>query len=375
MSLYTKIVRPIFFQMNPEFVHDITVFTGNLLGSNPITRNILRIFFGYNNPKLTQKINNITFPNPVGLAAGFDKSCKLMKVLPNCGFGFEEAGSITAEPYKGNPKPRATRLKADKGIIVYYGLKNKGAIKLRKKFLKNRHQKKFDIPIGISIAKTNKKHETLGDKIEDWVQGIELMKQCGDYLTINVSCPNTFDPQNFCDPNLLEILLDNLSRSVTFKKNKPIFLKLTADLEPSDLNRIIKICDANTRKNGEPLITGFILTNLVKDRSLIKIKSPKKLLKNPGGISGPLVKPRAMKLVKYLYKKAGDRYKIIACGGIFSAKDAYEYIKNGASLVQLITGMIYQGPGLIKRINKGLVKLLEKDGYKNISEAVGTNHK
>ena len=308
---------------------------------------------------LTQEIAGVTFPNPVGLAAGFDKDCHFMKILPDLGFGFEEVGSITAEPYEGNPGPRLKRLVKDESIIVYYGLKNQGA-----KALKQKLNKQFRIPIGVSIAKTNKLHKTMKLKIADWIKGIKLMKSSGDYLTINLSCPNTFDPTNFCNAKDLKPLLAEVAK---LKIKKPVFLKITADLTRSEADRILDVCKKHD------FITGFILTNLVKDRSKVKFKSEEKHHKNyKGGLSGKIVQKKAVALTKYFYEKTQGKYVLIGCGGIFTAEDAYEYIKNGASLVQLITGMIFEGPAAIKNINKGLVELLEKDGYRNISEAVGS---
>jgi dihydroorotate dehydrogenase len=356
--IYEWIVRPVLFRFDPEFVHDMTVLAGRIGGSNPITRAIIRTAFSYSNPALEQEVCGVRFPNPIGLAAGFDKDCKLMHVLPDVGFGYEEVGSITAEPYEGNPNPRLTRLPEDKSIIVYYGLKNCGARVLRER-LKGKHC----IPIGVSVAKTNKDFKTLNAKIADWKEGVQLLKERGDYITINVSCPNTFDPENFNDPKLLNQLLKGIGE---LKTRKPIFIKLSADLTTEQLDSIIDVCDRYS------FVKGLIIANLVKDRKKLKLKSPKHMYEGrKGGLSGKIVKPYALKMVRHAYERAGDRYVIIGCGGIFTAEDAYEFIRNGATLLQLITGMIYGGPATIKRINKGLVRLLERDGYTSISEAVG----
>lgn len=366
--LYEKAVRPLLFKFDPEFIHDATTTVGAVLGSNPVTRGMLSCIYRYRNPVLVQRLHGVTFQNPVGLAAGFDKDCRLMRVLPAVGFGYEEVGSITAEMYGGNPYPRLVRLPKDNSIIVFYGLKNKGATIVRRRFLtRSGARKRFAFPVGISVAKTNKEHKTERAKIDDWLRGIRAMKDCGDYLTINVSCPNTYDPQNFSDPSLFEKLLTAISRAkLTFKR--PVFIKLSADTTIEQLDRIIAICDKH------PFVKGFVLTNLVKDRTKLKLKSPKSMYeRHKGGLSGKVVYPYARKLVRHAYATAGDRYTVIACGGIFTAEDAYAYIKDGASLLQLITGMIYKGPGAVAEINKGLVRLLKKDGYASIREAVGAN--
>jgi len=278
------------------------------------------------------------------------------------GFGFEEVGSITALSYAGNPKPRLTRLPADNSIIVYYGLKNDGATAARERL-----KGVWRIPIGVSVAKTNREHKSVEEKIDDWIAGIRTLKDAGAYLTMNVSCPNTYDPVNFCDPKLLWKLLHRIEQEhITF--HKPVFLKITADLSTEQVDRIIELC------RPRAWITGFVLTNLVKYRTTVTIKSPKETHEHvKGGLSGKLVMPKALALVRHVYMKAGDRFVLIGCGGIFTPEDAYAYIRNGASLLQLITGMIYGGPGTIKRINKGLVRLLRRDGFKNISEAVGVD--
>jgi len=317
-------------------------------------------------------VMGITFKNPIGLAAGFDKNCQLMRVIPCIGFGFEEVGSITAEPYAGNPKPRLVRLPKDQSIIVYYGLKNEGARVLSHRLLDGKKAKKFPIPIGVSVAKTNKDFSSMEAKIWDWVAGIHLLKACGDYMTINVSCPNTFDPLNFNEPRLLDRLLKRAAKEIDFEK--PVFLKLSADVPPSQIDGIVSVCDKYSRKSGMPLISGFILTNLVKDRGSVLLKSEKsEYAPYKGGLSGKPVAEKALALTRYAYENYGDKYIIISCGGIFTAEDAYERIRNGATLLQLITGMIYGGPAVIKRINRGIVRLLERDGYAYVAEAVGSD--
>lgn len=359
--LYERLLKPLLFTQDPERVHDAFTFCGQVAGALPPCRGGLSLLYTYRHPALRQTVAGIRFENPVGLAAGFDKECRLMKVLPSVGFGFAEVGSITAEPYGGNPGPRLVRLPADRSLIVYYGLKNKGAEALRERLV----GKRFRFPIGVSVAKTNKRFKTEKEKLDDWLKGITLLKDVGDYLTINVSCPNTYDPNNYCDPRLLEKLLFRIeNEKISF--GKPVFLKVTADVTEKQAEEIIRI--ATPRK----WITGFVLSNLVKDRSTVKLQSPRELHEQrKGGLSGKVQQPKALTLVRHFRKRTGDRFVLIGCGGIFTAEDAYAYIKAGASLVQLITGMIYRGPGTIKEINKGLVKLLKKDGYGNISDAIG----
>lgn len=358
--LYKTILKPIFFKIDPERVHDMFISFGQILGSNFITRGLTSFAFKYSNRKLEQQILGIKFKNPIGLAAGFDKDARIIKTMGPTGFGYTEIGSITGEPCAGNPKPRLWRLEKSKGLIVYYGLKNEGAEKIAKK-LKN---KKFNIPVGISIAKTNcKETATTEAGIKDYAKAYKTLNDLGDYFTINISCPNAYGGLPFTDKDKLEVLLAELEKTPT---EKPVFLKLAPDLTHKEIDELIEVADNHK-------IDGFICTNLTKDRENEYIKEHLKDADpvSHGGISGKPIKDLSTKIIKYVYKKTNGKYVIIGCGGIFTAKDAYEKIKAGASLLQMITGMIFEGPQAISEINLGLVKLLTKDGYDNISEAVG----
>ncbi len=358
--LYKNVAKPIFFHIDPEKMHDSMIFFGKLLGSNVITRSITSLLFNYSNKQLEQDILGIKFKNPIGLAAGFDKNADIVKILPAIGFAYEEIGSITGEPCAGNPKPRLWRLKKSQGLIVYFGLKSRGCEKIAKKLRGG----KLDIPLGVSIAKTNCQQTVNKEAgIADYTKAFSVLKNTGSYITINISCPNAFGGQPFTNAEDLNDLLTEIEK---IPCDKPIFLKLPPDLNSEELDGIIDICD-NHR------IAGFICSNLTKDRTNPEVKKYLKDddIKTVGGISGKPVKNLSAKLIRYVYKKTKGKYIIIGCGGVFSAEDAYEKIKAGASLIQLITGMIFEGPQVISEINQGLVTLLEKDGYKNISQAVG----
>jgi len=359
---YQTIFKRIFFAIDPEKVHDMMLKFGRLLGSNPLSRKFNSALFNYKNKKLEQTILGIEFMNPVGLAAGFDKNAEIMQVIKETGFGFEEIGSVTAKPCKGNAKPRLWRLKKSKGLVVYYGLKNDGAEVIAQRLVKN----KSKIPIGVSIAKTNCRETANEDEgIKDYCESVKILKNHGDYLTINISCPNAYGGLPFTDEQSLNKLLGEIRK---IEINKPLFLKMATDLSNDEIDAIIEL----SRKYK---IAGFICTNLTKDRKNKDIESKiiDKNIPELGGISGLPIKELSNKLIKYIYEKTGNEFIIIGCGGIFSAEDAYEKIKNGASLVQLITGMIFEGPQLISEINQGLVGLLKKDGYSSISEAIGKN--
>lgn len=354
---YKWILRPIFFKIDPEKIHDYIIKIGYFLSKYAITRKLTHCFLGYSHPTLEQNILGINFKNPVGLAAGFDKNAVLNDILPSVGFGFTEVGSITGEPCLGNPKPRLWRLKKSKSLAVYYGLKNNGCESIAKKLKKGGNI----IPIGINIAKTNcKKTADANTAILDYFKTYQAFSNIGNYITINISCPNTFGGQPFTDQVKLNLLLEKI---MSIQKTKPVFLKISPDLSNQEIDEIIKVAFKYS-------VDGFVCTNLTKNRDNKKIID--KNVPELGGLSGKVVNDLSDKLIRYIYKKTSGKLIIIGCGGIFDAEDAYRKIKAGASLVELITGMIFEGPQLISDINMGLVKLLKKDGYKNISEAIGS---
>ncbi len=348
---YEKFIRPILFRVDPERVHNAALFWGSLIGKFWIERKFLELLYSYKNERLNINIKGINFESPVGLAAGFDKNGVLTDITPGIGFGFHEVGSITANECRGNPKPRLFRVPEDEGIIVNYGLPNEGSERIAER----KKKKKFRFPIVINIAKTDDSKIKGEDSIEDYYNSYTIMKDIGSYITINISCPNVGDGRSFEDPKLLEKLLKKIG-----KTNKIIFLKLSPDINKLKLNKIISL----SKKYS---ISGFVISNLTHDRSKLKNKE----INKGGAVSGKVLKDKSDSLIKYVYRKTKGRFVIIGVGGIFNAEDAYKKIRNGASLVQLITGMIYKGPGIVKDINKGLVKLLEKDNLKNIKEAVG----
>lgn len=356
--LYRRGLKPVLFCFDPEDVHDHILKLGILLRNNVLTRSFTRFLFAYNHPMLRQTICNISFENPIGLSAGFDKNAQLLDILPCVGFGFIEVGSITGEACSGNPKPRLWRLKKSQSLLVYYGLKNDGCEAIANRL----YNKKTVVPLGINIAKTNNKETTTTTEgILDYIKAYKAFETIGSYYTINISCPNTYGGEPFTNPDKLELLLSAIDQC---PHTKPVFLKLSPDLSPAQLDTIITICNNHN-------INGFISSNLTKNRSNPHILD--KNIPDTGGISGKAVESLANEQIRYLYSHTHGKYIIIGCGGVSSAKDAYIKIKSGASLIELITGMIYEGPQLIGQINEGLVELLKQDGFSNIQEAIGSD--
>lgn len=367
---YRHLLKPLFFLADPEKIHDRMVRTGWVLGSNTLGRWLIKAMFYSSSPLLRQEVAGLRFESPVGLAAGFDKNVELSAVLPFLGFGFAEYGSVTGEPCEGNPKPRLWRLKKSKGLLVYYGLKNDGAVVLAKRMAKEfprqrRWKEARHFVNGVSVAKTNCAATVdCQQGVLDYAKAYREVRDYADYITVNISCPNAYGGQPFTDRKSLELLLKELD--TLYVAGKPVFVKMSPDLKREEVDEIIEVC-------GRHRVDGYICSNLTKKRENQKIVD--RDLPEVGGISGKVVQHLADDLIRHVYQQTGGKKVIIGVGGIFSAEDAYEKIKDGASLVQLITGMIFQGPSLISQINLGLERLLKKDGYKHIAEAVGANLK
>ncbi len=358
--LYRNLFKPIAFMMDPEFVHDFVVNIGVMLGKFQWTKILTRKMFVYESPILEQTILGVHFKNPIGLSAGFDKNAKLLDILPDVGFGFAEIGSITGEPCEGNAQKRLWRLPDSKSLVVNYGLMNDGA-----EIIASRLQnKEFDFPVGVSVAKTNSPDTVEIDAgIADYIKAHRLTLNIGSYTTINISCPNAYGGQPFTDSVSLEQLLTAFDKIST---DKPIFIKLSPDIAEGQLDSLLEVISHHK-------IAGIICTNLTKNRKLSSIKESE--VPEVGGMSGKVVEELSNQLLSDVYKKTQGKFVLIGSGGVFSGEDAYKKIRLGASLIQLITGMVYEGPQVIGQINRDLVKLLKRDGFKNISEAVGVDVK
>ncbi len=360
--MYESILKPVFFRFDPERVHDFFVSFGEFLGANALGRAVVNAVCKYDHPALHTRVAGIDFKNPVGLAAGFDKDIRLTGIMPSVGFGFEEVGAITRWPYAGNPGLRLARLPDDRSLIVYYGLKNIGAEAILRKLQRLR----FKIPVGINIAKTNRADIKGEISIEDYAATYRMLSKYFSYVTLNVSCPNAQDGCMFQEPHLLDTLLAAIAKE---EKTCPVFLKISTHLTEKEVDDILAVV------KKYQFVDGFVIGNLSKRRDMLTLKSsPERLNIIPnGGISGQPVQKLSTNMIRYIYRKTKGKYKIIGVGGIFTAKDAYEKIKAGASLVQIITGLIYGGPTTVKKINRGLVELLKRDGYLNIADAVGSD--
>ncbi len=342
--MYKILIRPILFLFDPETAHHFSFWAIRLLSRLGINR-IFRGLFAQNDPKLEREVFGLKFKNPVGLAAGFDKDAKLYNEFSDFGFGFVEIGTVTPKPQPGNPKKRLFRLVQDKAIINRMGFNNKGVYEAVEQ-LKKKHR----VIVGGNIGKN--KVTPNEEAIKDYLICFDALFVHVDYFVVNVSSPNTPGLRELQDKQPLTHLLKKLKKENAKQaklhkdKEKPILLKIAPDLTDAQLLDIIEIVD-------DTKIDGVIATNTTIERK--GLKSHLILTEEQGGLSGKPLRERSTEVIRFLAEKSNKAFPIIGVGGIHSAADALEKLDAGADLVQLYTGFIYEGPGLIKKINKAIV--------------------
>jgi len=361
---YRYLFKPILFLFDPEFIHVNMILIGNTLGRLWIGKKITNYLFHYPSPVLSQNIASIHFENPIGLATGFDYEAKLTQILPEIGFGFGSVGTITNFAYEGNTRPMLGRLPKSRSLMVNKGYKNLGA----KQTIANLAILNFKYPVGISIGRTNSLNLATQEKsIKDIVHAFKLFEASNTgnkYYELNISCPNLHGDVSFYPAKNLDDLLIAVDK---IKISRPIFVKMPIEESNAETLKMLKII-------AKHKISGVIFGNLTKNRLNPKL-DPAEVAKFPvGNFSGKPCFDRSNELISLCYKHFSSRLVIIGCGGVFCAKDAFEKIQRGASLVQLITGMIFEGPQLISSINIGIEKLLKIYGYNNISQAIGSKN-
>ena len=344
-----SLFKPFIFKIDPEMAHNLAIKT---LKYNFLPEDIFKV---ENESILETKIFNNKIKNPIGLAAGFDKSAEVYNSLFRFGFGFIEVGTITPKQQYGNPKPRVFRLESDRALINRLGFNNDGLEKVSNR-LRNNSPNGF---LGINIG-PNKDSK---NRIDDYLKCIKEISLFADYITINISSPNTPGLRDFHDKSTLQNLLKNITQFT--KKNKiqkPLALKVSPDIAESEISYII---DSIKKFN----ISGVIISNTTDKNRENLIGSYRS---EEGGLSGEPLGKISNDLIKKFYKETKGEITIIGVGGINSGMTAYEKLKSGASLLQLYTGMIYEGPGIVKKIKTELIDILEKEKIKNVSEIVGT---
>jgi dihydroorotate dehydrogenase len=368
MSVYTTMIRPLLFRLDAERAHQMTVEGCCVLGAIPgvaaLTRGILKT----NDPILHIEVAGLRFNNPIGLAAGWDKSGRALTMLDSLGFGFAEIGSVSARSSLGNPKPRLFRLPQDRAIIVNYGLPNDGAEVVSARLAAHHPQR----PLGVNIVKTHDGQNAppcgTEEILADYQRSVSLIHRHASYLMLNLSCPNvTAGGDFFVQPGNIRLLLERLQ---PLGVSCPVFLKVAPRDDAAMHQRLLSQCE------GFAFVHGFCF-NLPsgKPDSLNLNTSRETLADRPGAVAGRPVTELINRCIAGLYMHMDrQRYVIIGTGGVFTGQDAYEKIRLGASLVQLYTAMIYEGPGVTKRICRGLGTLLRRDGFQNVAEAVGSGH-
>jgi len=365
MGLYTAIIRPALFRLDAEWVHDRAIGACALAGRmGPLCR-WLDSRHRVRDPRLNVEVAGLSFDNPVGLAAGFDKSGRAARTLASLGFGHVEVGSVSADASDGNPKPRLWRLPEDRAILVHYGLPNDGAEAVAERL----DGISLPVPLGLNVVKTNRgpgaPPEPEDDIIEDYVRSVARLRDVADYLTLNLSCPNTQTGRNhFAEPGNTGRLLSALA---DIEPACPVFLKVALPESPAETETLLE--------EVEPFgfVSGFTY-NLPPGQPEGLRTSADFLAGKLGAVSGSPVQERIDAAIADLYARMDrSRYAIIGAGGVFTAEDAYRKLRLGASLVQLMTAMIYEGPGVVWKINRGLCELLERDGVKSVAEVVGVD--
>lgn len=337
--MYKRIIRPLLFLFDPEWVHYFSFAFIRAIHRIPFVGTVIHTLYNTKNPSLAREVFGIHFPNPVGLAAGFDKDAKLYKELSNFGFGFIEIGTVTPKPQGGNAKPRLFRLKKDKGIINRMGFNNEGVVAAARRLRGNKN-----VIIGGNIGKNKTTRNENAQ--EDYLFCFDALFDVVDYFVVNVSSPNTPNLRDLQEKEPLTALLNVLQQQNNSKpKRKPILLKIAPDLTDAQLSDIIDI--VNITK-----IDGVIATNTTLSRD--GLQSPENLTAQTGGLSGKPLTNRSTEVIRYLHTKSKGVFPIIGVGGIHTPNDAKAKLDAGASLVQLYTGFVYEGPAAVRRINASL---------------------
>jgi len=362
MTLYSTLIRPLAFRLDPETAHHLAIAAGHRLGhAGPAMLLATRV----DDASLASTVAGLRFPTPIGLAAGFDKSGTAIRALAGLGFGSVEIGSVSIDPSIGNPKPRLWRLPEDEAIVVHYGLPNDGVDVIAARLAGTR----LPVPLGVNLVVTNRGAGAppLGADqiIGEYVASAKAMAPHADYLMLNLSCPNTVDGRDFfADAGHLDACLAALDQT---SLRLPVFLKV------SPLGGIAAIECVLAAAGGRDFVSGFMF-NLPPVKPEGMRTAADALRKMPGAVSGPPAAALANACIRETFRRMNrKRHVLIGAGGVSTAEDAYAKIRLGASLVQLLTALIFHGPGVVRTITLGLAQLLERDGVKDVADAVGAD--
>jgi len=356
-------IRPLLFRLDPETAHEWAVGALATVQRVPGALALLSRAFAVTDARLAVTRWGLRFPNPVGLAAGFDKNATVYPALAALGFGFVEVGTITPRPQPGNPRPRLFRLPEDEAVINRMGFNNRGAEAAARSLVRQ----VCTVPVGINIGKN--KDTPNEAALDDYRRCLRALYAYGDYFVVNVSSPNTPGLRALQRAEALGRLLEGVldeARSLareTGAPAKPVLVKLAPDLDVELMREVV-------RAALDQGVAGFVATNTTVDRAGLKNRVH---AHEAGGLSGRPLEGRATEMVRHVYRATEGRVPIVGVGGVFDGAGAYAKIRAGASLVQVYTGLIYRGPGIVRRITRELLALLERDGYRTIDEAVGAD--
>lgn len=342
-----RLFKPLLFLLSPETAHRVTVALLDLAAAIPLSRRLLRYWYGVEDKRLERQVGGLTFPNPVGLAAGFDKDGKHIEGLACLGFGFIEVGTVTPQPQGGNPRPRLFRLPADRALINRMGFNNEGLEALAGRLRRLREK---GLPGGVIIGGNIGKNKATPNEqaADDYLRCFEILFPHVDYFVVNVSSPNTPGLRELQEKEPLTRLLRILQeKNRTYAQSKPLLLKIAPDLNDSQLDDIAAI----VRDTG---LSGVIATNTTVSREGLSTPANAVERMGAGGLSGAPLRARSSAVIRYLREKLGARPVIIGVGGIDSAEAAREKLASGADLVQVYSGLVYEGPGLVRRILSNL---------------------
>ncbi|MEX0686186.1 MAG: quinone-dependent dihydroorotate dehydrogenase [Balneolales bacterium] len=356
MKFYKAIAKPILFRSDAEKAHNMIFQLARLAEEHEGLRKVTRFLYDYQSYYLNQSFLGLSFRNPIGIAAGFDKNGSIPHSLETIGFGFTETGSITANPSKGNDRPRMFRLPKDYAIINRMGLNNEGA----EAVVKSLSAKILKGPKGINIAKTHDTSITGIKAIEDYLTSYRIAEPIADYIMLNISCPNTAEGKTFEQKQPLKDLLSAIHETRTVY-SAPLLVKFSPDLTAKELTELIDITEKFS-------VAGYAAVNTSSTRKGLKTSSKKLHAMGNGGLSGKPLHQKSCEVIKQIRRVIGPDKPIIGIGGVTSFQTALEKFESGADLVQIYTGLIYEGPGLVKDINKKLVHYMKKNQIKNIRD-------
>jgi len=340
--LYSSFIKPFLFQKDAESAHNRAIELSSRANESELIRIFVESIYNSSNEGLSREFWGIKFPNPVGLAAGFDKNGVTPLAMQALGFGFVEIGSITAKASQGNPKPRAFRLEEDRSLINRMGLNNNGAAQIVERLKKY----SLKIPLGINIAKTNDAGIHGDAAVEDYKISYDLAASVADYITVNISCPNTGEGKTFEDPAALEALLKGLE---LHKFDVPTLVKFSVDTPKNELEKLVELCE-------QYHIQGYLATNTSSSRDHLLTDDNTLLEIGEGGLSGKAIRQKSTQVVSWLNEFLQGSKPIIGVGGIDSLESTLEKMEAGADMIQIYTGLVYEGPGLIRKIKNGLRK-------------------